>query len=107
MCVKDAAISAKSNIMMYAVGANGTGEDFSKIGSDYCRLFSMASFENNLQFLIPDLASGICSGNLPQQCLFHQVNPEAFASHTATMFCFISCFILFSDYFKYVAILLL
>ena len=50
--------------MMYAVSANGTSKDFPKMGSDYCRLYSMSSLRDNLDYAIPDLASGICSGSL-------------------------------------------
>lgn len=60
----DAAMSAKINYLMYAVSANGTSEDFARIGSDYCRLFSMATLKDGLKYAIPDLASGICSGTL-------------------------------------------
>ncbi|KAH3884484.1 hypothetical protein DPMN_008464 [Dreissena polymorpha] len=60
--VIEAATKAKAaNILMYALAANGTSEDFPQIATDYCRLFSMAGFEDGLPYAIPDLGSGICS----------------------------------------------
>lgn len=62
--VTEAAVSAKGNLMMYAVGANGTSEDFRMIGSDFCRLYSIRSVRDELPYAVPDLASGICSGKV-------------------------------------------
>ncbi|XP_045173657.2 uncharacterized protein LOC123535166 [Mercenaria mercenaria] len=58
-----AATKAKreDGILMYALIANGSAEDFPLIGTDYCRLFSMADFKSGLADAIPDLANGICS----------------------------------------------
>lgn len=56
-----AAAAMKANILLYALAANGTSLDFPKIGTDYCRLFSMGDFQTGLPSAIPDLASGICS----------------------------------------------
>lgn len=62
-----AATKAKkeSGILMYALIANGSAEDFPLIGTDYCRLFSMADFKAGLEDAIPDLATGICASLEP------------------------------------------
>lgn len=62
-----AATKAKNedNILLYALIANGSAEDFPHLGTDYCRLFSMMDFKNGLEEAIPDLASGVCSSLEP------------------------------------------
>ena len=52
----------RDGILLYALSANGTVPGFNAIGNDYCRLFSMGSFNESLRLAVPDLASGICSG---------------------------------------------
>ncbi|KAL4224061.1 hypothetical protein ACF0H5_017518 [Mactra antiquata] len=60
--VIDSATKAKEDkILLYALTANGSAEDFPHLGTDYCRLFSMNSFRSGLEHAIPDLANGICS----------------------------------------------
>lgn len=62
-----AATKAKNedNILLYALIANGSAEDFPHLGTDYCRLFSMMDFKTGLEEAIPDLASGVCSSLEP------------------------------------------
>lgn len=51
----------ESGILMYALIANGSAEDFPLIGTDYCRLFSMTDFRAGLADAVHDLATGICA----------------------------------------------
>ena len=61
-----AAAAHRDGIMLYALSANGSVPGFQTIGNDYCRLFSMGSFNDSLPVAVPDLASGICSGKCSQ-----------------------------------------
>lgn len=60
--VVDAATEAKrEGITLYAVGKGRAGPEFSAIGSDYCKSFSMGRFIDGLPSVLAFLGSSICS----------------------------------------------
>lgn len=52
----------RAGITMYIVGRGPVGPEFSQIGSDTCKLFSMGSFIDGLPSLLPYLGSSLCTG---------------------------------------------
>ena len=63
--VIEAADDAKrEGITMYAVGKGRAGPEFSSIGSDYCKSFSMGRFIDGLPSVLAYLGSSICTGNI-------------------------------------------
>lgn len=61
--VVEAAEGAKADgITMYAVGKGQAGPEFSSIGSDYCKSFSMGRFIDGLPRVLAYLGSSICTG---------------------------------------------
>ena len=63
--VELAAEGAKSDgITMYGVGKGRAGPEFSSIGSDYCKSFSMGRFIDGLPRVLAYLGSSICTGTV-------------------------------------------
>ena len=63
--VELAAEGAKNDgITLYAVGKGRAGPEFSSIGSDYCKSFSMGRFIDGLPRVLAYLGSSICTGKI-------------------------------------------
>lgn len=60
--VEEAAYNIKSDgVVMFAVGKGRPGPEFSSIGSDYCKSFSMGRFIDGLPSVLAYLGSSICA----------------------------------------------
>ena len=61
--LEEAEGAKRDGIIMYAVGKGNAGPEFSSIGSDYCKAFSMGRFIDGLPSVLAYLGSSICTGN--------------------------------------------
>ncbi|KAL5016130.1 hypothetical protein ScPMuIL_005719 [Solemya velum] len=59
--INAAKIAKADDITIYALGRGRTGPEFPEIGSDTCKLFSMASFIDGLPSVLPYLGSSLCT----------------------------------------------